>query len=312
MHTAEIKKWWPGSQPVKIKKYRGGAVNESYRVDTRDGTSILRIYRRKPLQQIKADIALLDYIKTLPVPNIMTYNGKMIFRIDGKYAIIYQYIPGRNLKIFNRRQLFQVGEFLAKFHAQGGGFRFSGAREKFYDFPTVKIKRVYNFCLAKKTPRPALLLQIKEEILDHQVSSKLPTGPIHVDVKPSNVLFEKGNLSGVIDFDNAYVGPWLLDLAKSMVWFGAQGKDFNIRTAREVYNGYVANRSLSPREQGELYQVVGFAFLSHIFMDFYMYVNGRTSKKYFDFITTNFYQVYQDFKKISPSHFYQLFNTYDR
>ena len=123
----------------------------------------------------------------------------------------------------------------------------------------------------------------------------LPHGPIHADVKPENVLFRRGKLSGVIDFDNAYRGPLLLDLAKSMVWFGLDRNHFSVKNARDIYRGYVSSQKLTMLEYKELYRMLKFAFASHLYVDFYMKAIGKIPASYFNFLMNDFYGAYEHF-----------------
>jgi len=101
--------------------------------------------------------------------------------------------------------------------------------------------------------------------------------------------------SGVIDFDNAYRGPLLLDLAKSMVWFGLDRNHFSVKNARDIYRGYVSSQKLTMLEYKELYRMLKFAFASHLYVDFYMKAIGKIPASYFNFLMNDFYGAYKHF-----------------
>lgn len=74
------------------------------------------------------------------------------------------------------------------------------------------------------------------------------------------------DVNRVIDFDNAYEGPLLLDLEKTMAWFDTHGKKFSVEDALEVHRGYLQQRPLNDEETEHLYAALKFAFLSHVFL----------------------------------------------
>ena len=160
--------------------------------------------------------------------------------------------------------------------------------ENFYDLPLAKIQRIKHEILASDIPYKEKIDDIAKELEAVSLNSHLPSGPIHVDVKPDNVLFEGDILSGVLDFDNAYIGPFILDVAKSMIWFGLEGKKFGFEKSVAICKGYEKIRPLTELEKKELVNVIRFAFFSHVFIDYSMYVNGKTELPYFEFIVKDF------------------------
>ena len=65
-------------------------------------------------------------------------------------------------------------------------------------------------------------------------------------------------------------------------------------------------RKLIDLEYNELYKAIKFAFLSHIFVDYYMRATKVTSEEYFNFIIDDLYKSYLDFS-IDKEGFYALF-----
>ena len=280
--------------------------NKTFCIITSQGTYSLRVYNYKKSDQITFECALLQHLKGLPVPQLVKFGKKYTTMIDGKHAILYQYIPGKQLQSFTSHQLHAVGIFLARFHNRGKTFVWRKPRYKFYDLPDKKIMKFASIARKAHAPYLAYLPEIIKDLKANRLFPSLPEGPIHVDVKPENVLFYKGKLSGVLDFDNSYIGPYLLDLAKSMVWFGTKRKRFDIKAALHIYRGYSFVRKLTIKEHRELYKAIKFAFLSHVFVDYYMYAIRATTKKYFDFIVNELYVTYKAFT-MDEEEFYSIF-----
>ena len=259
--------------------------------------------------KIVADLELLECLidGNLQVPKVVSVSGKEVNTVGNYNTIVYNFIPGSHITRFSNDQLRQVGRFLGKFHTIGSKCDWRQQKEKFYNLPPLRIKKIVKLSKgANIEPKKIdLLLKLTKELNKFAIPKDLQEGPIHVDVKPDNVLFNKAKISGVIDFDNAYIGPFILDLAKAMVWFGRSGGNFKHERLRSLYKGYVEARTMTSREYEYLYNAVNFAFLSHIIVDYYMYAIGKTSSKYFSFITGEFFDSYKSFK-LKKEQFYKL------
>lgn len=288
---------------MQIRAFGAGAINNSFYVRTRTGDYVLRVYKRKAAREIGFELALLSRIKNLPVPNVVPVNGKEVVYLGQSPAIIYSYILGKPLVRHTKSEREQVGRFLARFHKRAKGFLYHGKRDALYDFPEQKVQQFSRAVKVARVPHRERFLVVADDIRRYQLDRKLPRGPIHADVKPDNVLFYNRKLNGVIDFDNAYIGPYILDLAKSMAWFGLNGGMFSKVQAADVYRGYISERKLTPLEYAELHRAVLFAFASHLFVDFYMKAVKGIPHEYFTFLMRNFWSAYQSLT-LTPKEFY--------
>ncbi len=306
MDLAALVSQWTIGKVIKIQRYSQGQHNQTYYVETERGKYSLRIYNYKKPNQINFEVSLLKALKGLPIPEPLALsNRKYLLKVGKKYALLYRYLPGEHLQAFTERQLRGVGAVIGKFHRKSKKFHWTQPRYQFYHLPNSKIKKFELISKRAGIPYLRYLPSIIRELKASRLSSDLPQGPIHVDIKPENTLFYKGQLSGIIDFDNSYVGPFLLDLAKSMVWFGTRNKKFHVANAIAIYRGYIQERALTPLEFRELYQALKFAFLSHIFVDYYMRAINATSKEYFTFIIHDLYAAYKTFT-LREDEFYTL------
>ena len=78
---------------------------------------------------------------------------------------------------------------------------------------------------------------------------------------------------------------------------------FDEEKARHLYKAYIQKRSLTDTEYGQVYKALKFAFLSHVFVDYYMYAIGVTSREYFEYIVRDLYQSYKNFDMSEHSFF---------
>ena len=308
MNIIALAQRWSIGKVIHIERYPQGQHNQTYKVDAEKGMFSLRIYNYKKPPQINFEVSLLNVLKGLPVPQLVARSdGKYSAKTGQKYAILYHFLPGGHLNHFTATQLQEVGRFIGQFHTRGQKFQWNKPRYQFYDLPDAKIRKFEFISRKNKVPHLEYLPTIIKELKENRLSSALPQGPIHVDIKPENALFYREKMSGIIDFDNSYIGPLLLDLAKSMVWFGTRNKRFHVNDALNIYYGYIQERKLTEQEHAQLYKAIKFAFLSHIFVDYYMRAMRKTSKEYFEFIINDLYAAYQTFA-MTEGEFYSLFS----
>lgn len=299
---------------TSIEQYPLGQINKTYKITAVRGMFSLRVYQKTNIDEISFEVALLTFLKglpgssKLPVPQLRKIKRNYITLIEGKYAVLYKYLPGKILKTFSQKQLQEVGKTIAQFHKKARPFHWDKKRHKHYDLPDEKIESYLQEIKQASLPNQDLLPELVDTLKKHMLPSDMPTGPIHVDIKPENVLFEKGALTGILDFDNSYLGPFVLDLAKSMVWFGLPKNKKNTwdsKKAIQIYKGYIEERPLSAEEYDLLYSAMHLAFASHIFVDYYKYAKGLLSQDYFTFMVTDFYEAYKSFK-LNQEDFYAL------
>ncbi len=305
-NSACIEKNWSIGRIASVRRFKNGVINKTYKVRATNGEYVLRIYTAKSARDVAFEVALLKHIKNLPVPHVVRGNDGDIVPVNSSPAILYKFLEGAQLRKPNEKQREATGAFLAQFHKKGASFFCKKRRFALYSFSKEK-KNMFEREV-KKSFSGALLdrfFSIARDVSRFEPpQSVFPRGPIHVDVKPENVLFRSGKLSGVIDFDNAYIGPFLLDLAKSMVWFGLGRKRFNLKRALNVYTGYIKTRKLTLGEREGFYKMLRFAFASHLYVDYYMKATGKIPASYFNFLMNDFYNSYISFSRLSEQEFY--------
>jgi homoserine kinase type II len=274
-----------------------GAVNLVCEAENAQGEFIVKFYDQRFKDQVEVQTALLEKLR-LPVPHPMRFEGKLFFPIGNRLGVVYPKLSGETKKAFAVEELQQVGAFLGAFHTLPDAQKFKGPERKLYDLSDDRIASIVELAMNAGLPRQELLHEGSALLKNLRLPSALPTGAVHVDVKPDNILFQAGQLSGVLDFDNMHRGVFLVDLAKAMMWFGMKGKTFNLGTARAVLKGYETARPLNPEEKVLLTKALHFAFVSHIVVDFEMRALRFTTEEYFAYITGDFYSAYLAFRAL--------------
>ena len=267
---------------LSFKKMKKGFANSLYYLRTTKGNFTLKIAIRNNPIRIRYEIDLLNHLRNLPIPRPLgTKGGDHLFDYKGHQSFVYPFLNGKEAKQLTPVLLTQIGKFLGKLHLQTQGFRSSIKRMEFYNISPSQFKKIIKTSKSLKDPKIRKGLDyLTTNTLRYQLPGGLPRGAMHVDLKPENTLVDKGRLSGVVDFDNSYIGPLVFDLAHTMAWFCSKKGKFDARKAKAIYKGYISVRRLALKEERSLFDALHYSFLSHVLIDIYFLALGKLPKSY--------------------------------
>lgn len=256
-----------------IERLKEGFANRLYQVTTKNqGSYVLKIVIRNNPKRVQYEVTLLNFLQDLPTPKpMLALDGTYLKDYGKNKVMLYPFLPGTQQQRFSKKMLYQIGEFLGKLHLQTRRFRSNTKRIEYYSLSPQGITHMKKQ-IAKSLQDKEILAAneyMAKHIPKHLLPPNLPSGAMHIDLKPENTLFLRGKLTGVVDFDNSYNGPLVLDLAKAMQWFATKNGTFYIKRARLIYQGYITQRKLSKLEEQWLFSAIHFSFLSHVFVDTY-------------------------------------------
>ena len=241
-------------------------------------TYILRQYRPGTLRKISREnieyeLNYLSYLSKkldLPVVPMIDPPGIITFP-DEIYLALFPFVTG--VKYLNTpsapvRQLWQtleISRFLGRMHSNivtkdyplvpsdRSSVNFAEVKyelvhcpETFQrDFPDLhqRIRRIID----KHTDEVPLLSDPEEQQQWEKVyQAQLPVGYIHADIHDDNVLWvaDEEKLAAVLDFDDMYVGPLLIDLAMTMCLWCGVGPHYNFDYAKEFVRVYQIERRM--------------------------------------------------------------------
>ncbi len=92
------------------------------------------------------------------------------------------------------------------------------------------------------------LLADESKHLRSIVSDVLPTGVLHGDLFPDNVIGESGRVCAILDLEEAWIGPMCFDIAMAFVGFGWEGNRPISGRWNSLIQGYQSVRRLSDEE----------------------------------------------------------------
>lgn len=220
---------------------------------------------------ILQEIVLLSSLDGLPVPQYVSVDGEFVLAYKGKNITVYHYIEWANPEVLNASMVSHIGQFLGRFHTMGADFQDPLiGRRRFYDLGDDVLRTMDVYAREQSNP---LLRGHFERVRTGVIENRLPAGlavwPIHVDLKPVNILFTGETLSGVLDFWLFYRDALLIDIGKAIMWNCVQDKKVNSELMSHFLEGYERERILPDTERALLKQAILFAIYSHIYVDYY-------------------------------------------
>lgn len=243
-----------------FENVNSGIENTTLIIECSEGKYVLRIYRRLK----KSDDHILeevDYMKFLydngfKVPKIIkSHSGSELIKYNSRdvewQIILMEHIDGHHAKKYSPALIQNLANTQARMHMLGNEYtnRFQGAvlrtlRERYF----AKNIETNNSHFA------AFLNRVQN--FEVKLDDKLPFGLCHLDYDKHNILVNDSNeITGIIDFDDLALAPYILDLGYSAwdaFYFGG------IVELNQYLDEYQEIRTLSEVERSSLKPILLF------------------------------------------------------
>ena len=242
-----------------FKGIAAGVQNSNFIVETGDEKYILTIYEDTATGVNPDDLpyflGLMQHLAAHGIncpTQIMQKNGDLLGQLAGRPAALVSFLPGRGPVTPKPQQCRAVGAALAELHLAGADFDMRRINRQGPD----NWRKLYEKSQDRADEAsPGLADFIGQELarLEAAWPQGLPEGVIHADLFPDNVFFDKGAVSGLIDFYFACHDMLAYDLAIMLnAWCFEADVNFNITKARALLAGYQSVRPMSAEEIGAL------------------------------------------------------------
>ena len=250
---AELQTWLGNYSVGKLvarEPIKAGIENTNYFVTTSQGRYVLTLFERLPAAELPFYLDLMAHLARHGIPcpaPIADLQDRYLQHLNGKPAALVTRLPGRSLENPGERECGELGALLARLHLAGRsfpGYLENPRGPKWWRFAA---KEVSPFLDSRQKD----LLEKELHFQSEQRFPDLARGPVHADLFRDNTLFEKGRISGVIDFYFAGVDCLLYDVAVcANDWCLAEkGAALDAARARALLVGYQGVRPFTPLEQ---------------------------------------------------------------
>ncbi len=201
---------------VSAKGIAEGVSNSNFLIETSRARFILTLYERRiDLAELPFFIALMEHLAAagLPVPQpIRDRSGGALQQVEGRTACLIEYLPGVSVSRPTPAQARSVGAALARLHLASSGF--APTRRNALSLPWWQ-ETAAELGAGLDSIEAGLAAKVQAalaRIAPHWPTG-LPSGTIHADLFPDNVLMLGSKVTGLIDFYFACTDSFAYDLA---------------------------------------------------------------------------------------------------
>ena len=258
---------------LEIKNIDNGILNSNFYIKTKNKKYILRIYEaNRTIDEEKQELILLDRIVDfIPVSiAIKNIDNEYISIFNNKKFALFEYIDGNSITKIDTHIIREIAIYLGKLHSFTKDISFEKYNRKTrinFDFYHNEIKK------------SEIDFKFKNELLNSADKingfdfSILPSGVIHGDIFPDNVLLDDyNNIKVIFDFNESYYAPFIFDIAIVInFWIKINGFDFFTENnlIRDFLNYYSKYRKITKEELKSLDIACKKMALTFIFLRIY-------------------------------------------
>lgn len=248
---------------------KAGLINSNYRVSTSTGTFLVRVYSpERTLEHVEFELSTLQHLSRSGFPcqrPMPSEDGALTGRLDERLYAVLTFLPGSTLRQEELHPAVseQIGTRFAELQNLLQGFQPRG-RKPDADYPLIRELVPEVFERVRQAPGGATDLELLEadwaELEPRFRPERDPRRQVvHGDLYYQNVLFDGGRLTGIIDFDDAYVGSPLLDLALVVMEFATPATNWlELRLAEPLLRHYARARPVAPADAESLTDAMRF------------------------------------------------------
>ena len=258
---------------LEIKNIDNGILNSNFYIKTKNKKYILRIYEaNRTIDEEKQELILLDRIVDfIPVSiAIKNIDNEYISIFNNKKFALFEYMDGNSITKIDTHIIREIAIYLGKLHSFTKDISFEKYNRKTrinFDFYHNEIKK------------SEIDFKFKNELLNSADKingsdfSILPSGVIHGDIFPDNVLLDDyNNIKVIFDFNESYYAPFIFDIA-IVINFWIKINDFDFFTEnnliRDFLNYYSKYRKITKEELKSLDIACKKIALTFIFLRIY-------------------------------------------
>ncbi|WFU42875.1 homoserine kinase [Bradyrhizobium sp. CB82] len=239
--------------PRSLRGITGGIENTNYFVDTDGARYVLTLFERLTFEQLPFYLHFMKHLaaRGMPVPDpVPDAHGVILHSLRERPAVVVNGLPGASETRPTAAHCRSVGEFLARLHLAGSDYPRQQTNPRGLQWWNEVVSVLGRYVSAGQRSLLSTELDFQNELALSSTYRQLPRGPIHADLFRDNVLFERGRLSGVIDFYFAGCDAFLFDIAVCLNDWCVDGltRRHNVERAAAFLGTYESVRPLTSSE----------------------------------------------------------------
>jgi homoserine kinase type II len=244
-----------GVELTRIEPLASGSVNSNFRAASADGRELFaRLYEEQGPDGAESELRLLAALSRggSPVAAALPRTAALPLHA-GKPFVVFPWVEGEILCLarVDAGACRAVGRALAGVHLATASVPRLGPGRFGPSDMLARLARV-----ERETTRPELLADVARvralyARLVPARDASLPSGIVHGDLFRDNVLWQKGELAALLDFESVFHGPFVYDLMVTIAAWCYRDA-FDVSLARALVDGYVGARPLTPAERASV------------------------------------------------------------
>ena len=274
-----INKKFNNEKFLSFKGIKQGIENTNYLLKSKNKKYILTIFeKRVSKKEIPFFMKLMDRLNAskidCPKP-LKDKNGKYLLKLKNKTACIVSFLQGKDKKILNLKNCYDIGKAIAKMHLSTNKIKLfrknsMGVKNLNPLLKSIKFK-------SKKFSNIDKFLKVNFDEIKRKWPKKLPSGIIHGDLFIDNIFFKKNRLSGIIDFYFAANDFFMYEIAICInaLCFDKINSKFKINKnkIKNLIKGYESVKKISFKEKKSLNILCRGAAMRYFLTRLYDYTN---------------------------------------
>nr|CAA6808529.1 MAG: Homoserine kinase (EC [uncultured Thiotrichaceae bacterium] len=199
----------------KLLSYEGieaGIENTNFFVNTTSGRYVLTLFEKYGREELTFYLDLMCHLSAANISvasPIVSNDGEVLGLLNNKPAALVTCLSGRTELKTTELHCSAIGRELARIHLVAVSFPQQHISDHGHEWRIETAQQI----LPDLDRQDAEFLRQEVVFQQSLITDGLPAGVIHADLFHDNALFEKGELSGVIDWYFACNDFWLYDLA---------------------------------------------------------------------------------------------------
>ena len=263
--------------PLSFKGIAEGVENSNFYLQTDRGGYFLTLYEKRVHESdLPFFLGLMEHLAArgiaCPEP-IRRKDGAQWTIINGRPAALVTFLNGLSLRRPEAAHCAAAGEALAKLHAAGADFALKRPNALGPGGWQSLVVKTADGADGIEAGLRALIAEAHRTVVPRWPTT-LPSGVIHADLFPDNVLFMGTTVSGLIDFYFACNDALAYDLAIMLnAWCFEQDGAYNITKGKSLIAAYQQQRKLTADELAALPTLAAGAALRFLLTRLYDRIN---------------------------------------